>query len=117
MHYDGISKQNLKDAATASETSDSFQAPIRFLQIIDSVNGMRSGIQFNGLINALTSYYSLINVGAQKDVYSVHPLIHTLGLKTAKGIQIRVLAMCESGNDAKTFAFEEYYLHNMYRVE
>ena len=112
MHYDGISKQIFKEAAAAEVAGDLFQDAICFLQNFKSVNGKWSDIRFLDLINELASY-SLINVGAKGNVYSIHPLVHAwAGDRTspaekmdARVCTMQILALSASKSDHSTEAF------------
>ena len=74
LHYDGISKAIFQNAA-AGKPRSSFKDAIGFLQHFQTTDGAWSDFQFHELINELASF-SLININAENNIYSIHPLVH-----------------------------------------
>jgi tetratricopeptide (TPR) repeat protein len=76
LHYNGISKAIFQNASSARNDGDAFSAATDFLRMFQSTNGSWSDFRFHEIINELTSY-SLINIGARSNEYSIHQLVHT----------------------------------------
>jgi tetratricopeptide (TPR) repeat protein len=76
LHYNGISKAIFQKASSTRNRGDVFSNARIFLRMFQGTDGSWSDFRFREVINELTSY-SLINVGARNNEYSIHQLVHS----------------------------------------
>jgi tetratricopeptide (TPR) repeat protein len=76
LHYNGISKAIFQKASSTRNRDDVFRDATDFLRMFQTTDGSWSDFRFHEIINELTSY-SLINVGARNNEYSIHQLVHS----------------------------------------
>jgi tetratricopeptide (TPR) repeat protein len=75
LHYNGISKAIFHNASSTRNPGNTFNNATDFLRMFQETDGSWSDFRFQEVINELLSY-SLINVGARDNEYSIHRLVH-----------------------------------------
>ncbi|KAJ7480581.1 hypothetical protein FB451DRAFT_1365066, partial [Mycena latifolia] len=81
LHHGGISEQIFKNASlyrfpTSGPNKQELQIPVQFLSHFLGSNGAWDSLYFWNVTNELQAY-SLINFDAARNVFSIHPLVHT----------------------------------------
>ncbi|KAJ7467942.1 hypothetical protein FB451DRAFT_386008 [Mycena latifolia] len=86
LHHGGISEQIFKNASmytfpTSGPSKQELQIPVEFLSHFLGPNGTWDSLSFWNVTNELQTY-SLINFNAARNVFSIHPLVHTWSRNT-----------------------------------
>ncbi|KAJ7480577.1 hypothetical protein FB451DRAFT_1085768, partial [Mycena latifolia] len=81
LHHGGISEQIFKNASlytfpTSGPSKQELQIAVNFLSHFLGPNGAWDSLCFWNVTNEPQAY-SLINFDAARDVFSIHPLVHT----------------------------------------
>ncbi|KAJ7473336.1 hypothetical protein FB451DRAFT_1467955 [Mycena latifolia] len=86
LHHGGISEQIFKNASlyrfpTYGPSREELQIPVEFLSHFLEPNGAWNSLCFWTITNELQAY-SLINFDAARNMFSIHPLVHTWSRNT-----------------------------------
>ncbi|KAJ7474070.1 hypothetical protein FB451DRAFT_1367085 [Mycena latifolia] len=86
LHHGGISEQIFKNASlyrfpTFGPSKQELQLPVKFLSNFLGLNCAWDSLCFWNVTNELQAY-SLINFNAARNVFSIHPLVHTWSRNT-----------------------------------
>ncbi|KAJ7468205.1 hypothetical protein FB451DRAFT_1039896, partial [Mycena latifolia] len=86
LHHGGITEQMFKNASLYSfpnsgPSKQELQIPVEFLSHFLGPNGTWDSLCFWNVTNELQAY-SLINFNAARNVFSIHPLVHTWNRNT-----------------------------------
>jgi tetratricopeptide (TPR) repeat protein len=93
MHHGGISRAIFENAAVANTPGESFDDAHRFLSNFKTQTGEWSRLAFLDHTKDLLSY-SLINLDAETDVYSIHPLVHAWSRDRASPVERDEARVC-----------------------
>ncbi|KAJ7468185.1 hypothetical protein FB451DRAFT_965508, partial [Mycena latifolia] len=86
LHHEGISEHIFKNASmyefpTSGPSKQELQIPVKFLSHFLGPNGAWDSLCFWNATSELQAY-SLINFDAVRNVFSIHPLVHTWSRNT-----------------------------------
>ncbi|KAJ7480585.1 hypothetical protein FB451DRAFT_1365069 [Mycena latifolia] len=86
LHHDGISEKFFNHASlyrfpTSGPTKEELQMPLEFLSQFLGPDNTWNSLSFFHVTNELQAY-SLINFNADRNVFSIHPLVHAWSQKT-----------------------------------
>ncbi|KAJ7467964.1 hypothetical protein FB451DRAFT_1481208 [Mycena latifolia] len=86
LHHGGITEQMFKNASmykfpTSGPSKQELQIPVEFLSHFLGPDGAWDSLSFWNVTNELQAY-SLINFDAARNVFSIHPLVHTWSRNT-----------------------------------
>jgi tetratricopeptide (TPR) repeat protein len=105
LHYNGISKAIFQRASSSQNHGDTFIDARKFLHMFQSTDGSWSDFRFREVINELTSY-SLINIGARNNEYSIHQLVHAWARDRTNMTERQVTRNCAMQILALSIEFE-----------
>ncbi|KAJ7467937.1 hypothetical protein FB451DRAFT_1481068 [Mycena latifolia] len=91
LHHGGISEQIFKNASlysfpTSGPSKQELQIPVEFLSHFLGPNGAWDSLCFWNVTNELQAY-SLINFDAARNMFSIHPLVHTWSQNTLTNVE------------------------------